>query len=122
MLHESLYTYQIISSLPEEMTYQVRLNEKHPLYQGHFPEHPVTPGVVWGEMVTELLGLKIGRRLNLSELRQIKFLAMHDPRETPLVEIKIRWEEKPELWAHATGSDGEKVFFKMTARYSVIEP
>ena len=52
MLLDNFYT--ILSSESSDSTIwtiQVKLNPGHPVYQGHFPGHPVVPGVClfWGE-------------------------------------------------------------------------
>ena len=47
MLLDNFYT--ILSSESSDSTIwtiQVKLNPGHPVYQGHFPGHPVVPGVV----------------------------------------------------------------------------
>jgi len=54
MLLDNFYT--ILSSESSDSTIwtiQVKLNPGHPVYQGHFPGHPVVPGVCLLQLIKE---------------------------------------------------------------------
>ena len=54
MLLDNFYT--ILSSESSDSTIwtiQIELNPKHPIYQGHFPGHPVVPGVCLLQLIKE---------------------------------------------------------------------
>ena len=53
--------------------FRVRLDASHPVYRGHFPGHPVLPGVCTLQLV-----------------RECKFLGMVVPQADELLEIDIR--------------------------------
>ena len=60
MLLDNFYT--ILSSESSDSTIwtiQIKLNPGHPVYQGHFPEHPVVPGVCLLQLIKECVFLQV---------------------------------------------------------------
>ena len=51
----------------------IRLLPESPVYQGHFPGYPITPGVCLVEIALELLSEQAGRPLRLTAAKNIKF-------------------------------------------------
>jgi len=95
----------------------VTMNPGHSLYAGHFPGQPVTPGVVQVEMVKEILEQALGKRLAMNSMRQCKFLAVHNPEESPAMTIHIRLTEGEYLEVQAGGQSGDTHIFKLSASY-----
>ena len=61
MLLDNFYT--ILSSESSDSTIwtiQVKLNPGHPVYQGHFPGHPVVPGVCLLQLTSVFLQVSFG--------------------------------------------------------------
>ena len=85
--------YRIIKSLIAENSYMVWLefDVEHPLYQGHFPGKPVTPGAILLQTAEELIALFTEQPCKLTAAKQLKFLRMHHP-NTPL-RFEISLEE-----------------------------
>ena len=63
--------------------YHIRLNPGHFIFAAHFPGDPVTPGVCLIQMGRELVEDFIGRQLSLKMLKNVKFLSVVSPVETP---------------------------------------
>lgn len=57
----------------------LKINAGHPLFEGHFPEHPITPGVVLIQLFKEQAERCSGAKLRLVKASNIKFLAIIDP-------------------------------------------
>lgn len=96
----------------------IELNASHPIYEGHFPGNPVTPGVVQLQMVKEIVEFERSRKLKMSKLLTSKFLQLLNPLETPQVELMVRLvEEGGTIQVQATGKSGDTTFFKMSAIY-----
>lgn len=66
-----------------EGAYEVVLltNPAHPIYQAHFPGSPITPGVCLIQAAGELLENKLGRKLYLQSIKNVKFLLVLVPEE-----------------------------------------
>ena len=84
-LKDSMFT--VTGGTPDKVA--VRLNGNHEIYQAHFPGNPITPGVCIVQMIGELLSDRCGRRLSLSKIVNLKFVAPISPVDTPDIEISF---------------------------------
>ena len=99
MLLDNFYT--ILSSESSDSTIwtiQVKLNPGHPVYQGHFPGHPVVPGVCL-------------------------FLSAINPIETPHISVALTFKETEEgtLQLQAEGTIKKEAVKKSTVKESTVE-
>ena len=69
--------------------FEIDLNPAHPIYQGHFPGHPVTPGACLTEIVMELSAIALNKSgaIQPKSISNLKFLAPHVPFKPICVEI-----------------------------------
>ena len=51
----------------------VRFDESHPIFKGHFPGHPVVPGVCLVQIAEELLSDRSGHSVRFTAVRNLKF-------------------------------------------------
>ncbi|SKB75949.1 hypothetical protein [Dyadobacter psychrophilus] len=111
--------YFIISNelTPENIVSEIKINEQHAVFEGHFPNSPVMPGVVQLQIVKEVLEAHLERKLAMKAMRTCKFLEVLDPRKNPNVRIHIKYKQSEILDVIASGEDNGKVFFKMQASY-----
>ncbi len=61
----------------------------HPALPGHFPDHPVVPGVVILSEVWTVLAASVGRPLRCTGWPSVKFLAPLHPDEPFTVELEF---------------------------------
>ncbi len=90
--------YKIISK--EEVNsifnYTVELNSSCVIYEAHFPGEPITPGVcivqIGKEVIEDLLleQSSASRRLEIIKAKNIKFLSVISPNETPILTYQVR--------------------------------
>ncbi len=99
---------------------KIHLNDKHEIFSGHFPENPVTPGVVSIQMVSEILGFHLKKNFFLSEASNIKFPAMIQPENTPEPVLEIKFEELPEnrIKISAKIFTAETIFLKLNGIFN----
>ncbi|MEO7044941.1 MAG: 3-hydroxyacyl-ACP dehydratase [Ferruginibacter sp.] len=96
----------------------IELNAPHVIYTGHFPGHPVTPGVIQMQIIHELLEKHFGRRLQLITMAQCKFLKILNPLETPQIVIHIEFHQIGELLKiKARGENNADIFFKIDSSF-----
>lgn len=91
--------YSIISSTsPETDTFETRvqLQKEHPLFQGHFPNFPVTPGVAMLQIIKELTENHLQQALFLESASNVKFLALVDPNVHSTLQFSITYQRKSE--------------------------
>lgn len=86
ILKDSMFT--VTGGTPDKV--MVKLNADHTIYRAHFPGNPITPGVCIVQMIGELLGDRCGRRLSLTQIVNLKFVAPISPVEVPDIEINFQ--------------------------------
>ena len=80
MLLDNFYT--ILSSESSDSTtwtIQIELNPDHTVYQGHFPEHPVVPGVCLLQLIKECAENIRQQKLQIVQVSSCKFLSAINP-------------------------------------------
>lgn len=97
LLKDSFYTVLASEPTTEGLVAQLKINAAHSIFEGHFPNNPITPGVVQLEIIKELVSDFIGRKVNLQSLSNSKFLAILNPLETPTINVKLSITESEGL-------------------------
>lgn len=121
MLNNNFYSIQAKKVENDQFIYSISIDSKHTIFDGHFPNNPVTPGVVQMEIVKELTGDAIGNTVGLSTMSNCKFLAILNPEENPNVEIQLKiTQEDAEIKVNAVIQNENGAFLKMSAVYSKI--
>lgn len=88
-LLDSLYRIESENIAPANARFAVALDASHPIYAGHFPGNPITPGVVILQIISELAERALGRRLNVKEFVNVKYLAVLSPAEHPEAAVEL---------------------------------
>lgn len=57
----------------------LHLKKEHPVYQGHFPGNPITPGVLTLQMIRECVSNAIGKNLRYHTIKKCRFLGLVKP-------------------------------------------
>ncbi|GGN05667.1 hypothetical protein GCM10010967_46080 [Dyadobacter beijingensis] len=112
-----LYSIENMEQDGNRITCRVQIDAGHPVFEGHFPGSPVLPGVVQVEMVKAALANALGKPIRLTDMTTCKFLEILDPRATPEMVISIQYKGDAALDVSATGSAGDKTFFKIRASF-----
>lgn len=79
ILRNNLYTVIRKEETSGDISYVIRLNPDHFIYEAHFPGEPVTPGVCILQLAQELLALEINEHLELKKIKNAKFTAVISP-------------------------------------------
>jgi 3-hydroxyacyl-[acyl-carrier-protein] dehydratase len=72
-----------------QSVHHAALRPDSPIYNGHFPGKPVTPGVCEIELTKELAILQTGRKLLLSTINLCRFKAVASPAVCPEVTVTM---------------------------------
>ena len=67
----------------------IRINKDHDIFNGHFPEFPIVPGVCLIQIVKEIIEIKEDVSLMLVNGTNIKFLQSINPNIIDTVDVKI---------------------------------
>ena len=79
VLLNDLYTISNSELHEGNAVFNIRLNSGHFIYQAHFPGQPITPGVCIIQIAKELLEVYLKRDLQISQIRNVKFLSVLSP-------------------------------------------
>lgn len=115
----SLFTVLNQETEPLSANFKLRLNKDHPIYQGHFPQNPITPGVCSLEIMTQLTAANYSGFTRPKTVESIKYLGFVNPIATPEIKVELKIGKMEEgVWrVRGVLSAGGKPAVKMVARY-----
>ncbi len=100
---------------------EVELLNECPVYQGHFPGMPITPGVMLLAITRELVDGMTGQRCSLSKVRNVKFLQILTPNLSP---VRFRFSElksdEAGVSVRLSIENDVTVFAKLSLEYNFI--
>jgi 3-hydroxyacyl-[acyl-carrier-protein] dehydratase len=111
LLNDFFHIHNIQSA--DKYTLEIALNAKHKIYDGHFPNNPITPGVCMTQMLKESIEQITQKKLMLVNASNLKFMAVLNPEVHPNVNLTFNLKDKGDELIHADGSiaAGEVIFF-----------
>lgn len=121
MLLNDFFTINDTVKSETEIWAELLINSNHKIFEGHFPNQPVVPGVCMMQMVKEILELLIGKETNLMEAAGMKFLAVINPQENNLIHASIKYatDETGAINVVASLFKDELVHFKFKGQFKV---
>lgn len=113
-LLDSLYKVNSkLETTDDNIMFSIALNPLHPLFEGHFPDQPILPGVIQLRMVTECVGIRCGRKASLKQVVLAKFIHFIDPQVHRNVDVAMHFTELgDEVEVHATLKYDDLTFTK----------
>lgn len=123
MLLKDFYT---INSLEKKdgLKYEAVLliNEKHEVFNGHFPGNPIMPGVCMMQIIKELAEQITDKQLLMQSLSNVKFMALINPEVTPELKLELDINETEDglIKVKNTTTFGETVALKLSSIYKKI--
>jgi 3-hydroxyacyl-[acyl-carrier-protein] dehydratase len=100
------------------------INAAHKIFEGHFPGHPVVPGVCMMQMVKEILEQVFKKKTDLASAADMKFLAIINPEENTNIQaaLKYKIEETGNVSVTASLFKDEIIYFKFKGLFDLREP
>lgn len=115
MLLQNLYTIVSISSEENKYRAYIELNPLHAVYEGHFPDNPVLPGVCTLQIIKEIVDLILQKEIRYKTISMCKFTSLIVPGEGPL-EVSITLGENESL--NATVLLGAEIKLKLKSTFT----
>jgi len=116
--------YQVLefNQTTDSVSALIKIDRKHSIFEGHFPNHPVTPGVCTMQIIKELSETWSGKNLMLKTARNVKFMAIINPEENDVVRFDLSFEnpESGELSVKSTVSIDENPALKFGGIFKEI--
>ena len=97
------------------------LNAEHPIFKGHFPNNPVTPGVCMMQIIKNLTEEITEHKLFLAKTTNVKFMALINPITHPVLQLTLAIQHKDaDIQVKNITSFGETVALKLTNLYKIV--
>lgn len=100
----------------------VKIDKDHSIFKGHFPNHPVTPGVCTIQIIKELSENHFEKEFMLKTARNVKFMAIINPEVNDEVRFDLSFEsvENGEISVKATVMMNENPALKFGGNFIEI--
>ncbi len=96
------------------------INKEHEIYQGHFPDRPVTPGVVLMLLFKEEAERIYGKKLHMQRANNVKFMAVCDPTVDEELILETETEEAGEfLQLKGIAKNKKGIVLKINSLYRI---
>lgn len=115
--------YSILSSdLQDHVAhFSIELNPDHAIFEGHFPDMPILPGVVQLQIVKELLQFHLNALVRVKDMKTCKFLKIINPKEVNTLQIEIKiTAEAEQIETVVLMKDAENAYLKAQISYTVL--
>ena len=115
ILIDNFYTVKSQNISDAKAEFRVKLNAENFIYQAHFPNNPITPGVCLIQMATELFVCVKGGKFRIKTLKNVKFTSVINPLEFPEVDFLLEYTQNEMGWQlKVLVKEGETVFAKIS--------
>ncbi|MBE6339365.1 MAG: hypothetical protein E7069_01330 [Bacteroidales bacterium] len=89
MLKDSYFRILNKENIENGFRYEVSLIESHPIYQGHFPGNPISPGVCSIQMIRECTEDALNKQLCLKSINVCRFSTLLTPQKGVHLQLEI---------------------------------
>jgi len=115
MLRDHFFVIKERTQTPEGWVYRISLDASHPIYQAHFPNNPVTPGVCIVQMVKEMASDCCSKTFFIRVIRNVKFLSVLNPLLNKEVFVRFTCNPNEKGWyvVSAVISKDDLIFSKV---------
>ncbi|MGK6351659.1 hypothetical protein [Parapedobacter sp. DT-150] len=90
----NFYSLVAFTADGQRVSASIAINKAHPVFKGHFPGHPVTPGVCMMQIIKELTEKWAKCALVLKRAKNVKFMAIINPELHPNIQVELDVEEE----------------------------
>jgi 3-hydroxyacyl-[acyl-carrier-protein] dehydratase len=106
-----------------KLTVQIEINPRHPIFAGHFPGNPILPGACTIQILKELVGEHLGRKVSLLKAVNIKYISFINPEKNNLIDFNIELKEMEHgnLSCNATINHENTVFCSFKGEFKTEE-
>jgi 3-hydroxyacyl-[acyl-carrier-protein] dehydratase len=111
ILKDNFYSIKSQNIDDKKADFRVKLNAENFVYQAHFPNNPITPGVCLIQMAVELFSAAKNANFEIKTLKNVKFIAPVSPLEFPEVDFLLEFSENN---LKVVIRENETVFTKMS--------
>ena len=120
MLLKDFYTVESTFREGDMYSTKLHINKSHELYKGHFPERPVTPGVILMQLFKEEAERILGKELQLEKATNVKFTSVVDPNQDEHLILNSQiTEDSSGINLKGTAENNNSISLKINAFYKL---
>jgi len=105
MIRNNLYILKEIQWNETNYSATIELLPGSEIYKGHFPCHPITPGVCLVQIAVEIASSIEKKKMSLREAKDIKFLSIVNPLECKRLKYDMTKVDNDGKWVVCVYSD-----------------
>lgn len=106
-LENDFYKLLSLSATENGWEATVELNHEHRIYEGHFPQQAVVPGVCTLTMIREILSKALGKAVRFSHIKECKYVSALLPQKGMQVDFVM--ELQGDVLKCSASKEGETV-------------
>lgn len=115
--------YKILDIKQEDEVwiFRIELNPLNKIFEGHFPEHPIVPGVCSLQIIKECVENILGKAIQINYISSCKYLKAINPYDNKDLEIRIFLKniESESICLTANGKSNKIDFIKLKATLNI---
>lgn len=115
--------YRITSESVSEKgtgTFEVKLNSSSEIFKGHFPGHPVLPGVCTIDIVKKCVSVMSGYKVMFTGISLCKFTGMVDPQIEDVLKVDIEIIKGENEGVNAIVSASQRTILKLKGVFKEV--
>ena len=122
MLQDNFFTISTLQNEGNNIAATLSINPAHHIFEGHFPDFPVVPGVCMMQMMREIMEGVLDKKTRIVKADHLKFLAVINPQENAVVDTVLTYKtlENGNIGIEAKLFKEATIFFKMKCVLSVL--
>ena len=97
---EGFYTIKDTRESPDGAVFHICLNPESPLFKGHFPGHPILPGVCSMRIIRECAERMSGRHMRYGKVKLCRFSSVITPGSPEAFDVHVSLTD--DGWLSAT--------------------
>ena len=100
---------------------EIKVNNTHPIFKGHFPDNPVMPGVCMLQIIKEITEEIVASKLFMQKCTNVKFMALINPEINDILQIQMSVSQNEEVVkVKSITSFEDTAALKMSAEYRMV--
>lgn len=114
-LENNFYTINNIEQKSDDtFAVEVTILPEHQIYEGHFPQQPVVPGVCTLTIIREIIGNILSKEVHFASIKECKYVSALIPQEDLRIMINLTITES-KVTAVVERVDNQQAVLKLKA-------
>ena len=123
MVLENFYTIENKEVVKENSySFNIAINSKHQIFEGHFPDNPIMPGVCMMQITKDIVEDITNSKLFMKKCSNVKFMAIINPEINKNLNLKIdiSKDENGDIKVKNSTKFDDTVALKLSAVYKIL--